>query len=406
MSVSGFAPSVADAFGAQTTSNTTEIELIESLARRYGAPFLMLDCDIVRHQYQALKAALPGVELHFALKPLPHPAVVSTLLAEGACFDLATTGEVELVRDLGVPADKTIHTHPIKRDRDIRDALEYGCKVFVVDNINELEKFIPYRDEAELLVRLSFRNPNAVSDLSKKFGCSEEGAYAIVTRAAELGITIRGLSFHVGSQTLDADKYVHAINRCNAVIRGVAERGLPVLKVLDIGGGFPVSYDDNTVDIDSFCAPIRSALAELPAAVAVIAEPGRFIVAPAMTSVASVMGQAERDGETWYYLDDGIYGSFSGILFDHGHYPVDALYWQGERFPSVLAGPTCDSIDVIAEKIMLPKLNNGDLIVGRMMGAYTSATATEFNFFRKAQIIVLNEFMHDASLAPVVTLEV
>ncbi|WP_115718850.1 type III PLP-dependent enzyme [Gallaecimonas mangrovi] len=406
MSVSSFVSPVIDAFGAESTTNTTEIELIESLARRYGAPFLMLDCDIVRRQYHALKEALPGVVLHFALKPLPHPAVVSTLLAEGASFDLATTGEVELVQSLNVPADKTIHTHPIKRDRDIRDALDYGCTVFVVDNINELEKFVAYRDQAEVLVRLSFRNPNAVSDLSKKFGCTEQGAYAIIARAFELGIKVKGLSFHVGSQTLDADKYVHAINRCDAVIRGVSSQGLPALEVLDIGGGFPVSYDDTDVNIYSFCAPIREALAQLPATVNVIAEPGRFIVAPAMTSVASVMGQAERDGETWYYLDDGIYGSFSGILFDHGHYPVDALYWQGERFPSVLAGPTCDSIDVIAETIMLPKLNNGDLIVGRMMGAYTSATATEFNFFKKAQIIVLNEFVRDESLAPVVALEI
>ena len=143
--------------------------------------------------------------------------------------------------------------------------------------------------------------------------------------------------------------------------------------------------------IDDFCEPIRQALALLPETIKVIAEPGRFLVAEAAIAVSTVMGQAVRDGKTWYYLDDGVYGSYSGIVFDHGSYPIEALHNEGEHFPSVLSGPTCDSIDVIAEDILLPKLKNGDLIIGRMMGAYSTASATEFNFFRKAEIIVLNE---------------
>lgn len=370
----------------------SENELIQSLVERHGAPLMLLDCDLIRRQYRSLQDALPGVTLHFALKPLPHAAVVRTLMAEGASFDLATNGEIDMVMEAGVPAGMTIQTHPIKRDSDIRYALEYGCTVFVVDSINELEKFIPYRDEAEILVRLSFRNAQAYADLSKKFGCGPEKAIEIIKHAHDLGIRIKGLSFHVGSQTADPMKYVQAIESSLAVINEVSELGLPALSTLDIGGGFPVAYNDDVLSIDTFCKPIRKALADLPETVRVIAEPGRFIVAPAVTNVASVMGQAERDGKTWYYLDDGIYGSFSGIMFDHGDYPIDALHWEGERFPSVLAGPTCDSIDVVAEEIMLPKLNNGDLIVSRMMGAYSCATATEFNFFKKAEVVVLNEY--------------
>jgi ornithine decarboxylase len=382
---------VESAHSSIPQSSLTENDLIHSLVAQHGTPFLMLDCNIVRLQYQALVNALPNVEMHFALKPMPHMSVVRTLLEEGASFDLATNGEVDLVRNAGVPAHKTIHSHPIKRDSDIRYALDYGCNVFVVDNVNELEKFIPYKEEVEILIRLSFRNADAYSDLSKKFGCSPEHAIPLISRAFLLGIRIKGLSFHVGSQTMDPQIYVNAINRCASVFKEVAQLGLPALSTLDIGGGFPVEYVDNVMPIDTFCAPIRKALSKLPETVKIIAEPGRFIVAPAGTSVASVMGQAERDGKTWYYLDDGIYGSFSGILFDHGHYPVDAMKWQGKRFPSVLAGPTCDSIDVISEDIALPKLTNGDLLIGRVMGAYTSATATEFNFFKKADIIVLNE---------------
>ncbi len=375
-----------------------ETQLIESSVEQFGAPLLLLDCDIVRQQYRALSNALPSVTLHFALKPLPHPSVVRTLLDEGASFDLATSGEVELAQSEGVPAEKTIHTHPIKRDADIRDALAYGCNVFVVDNLNELAKFEKYNDDVELLVRLSFRNSEAFADLSKKFGCSPEQALVIIEKAKELGIRIKGLSFHVGSQTSHPQKYVDAIRTCKVVMENVVEKGLPALSTLDIGGGFPVTYSKQMMPIDQFCVPINEALNELPETVQVLAEPGRFIVAPAVMSVASVMGQAEREGNIWYYLDDGIYGSFSGLIFDDAQYPVMTLKQDGEFAPSVLAGPTCDSIDVIAENIMLPKLDNGDLVIGRMMGAYTSATATDFNFFKRAQTVVLNEQQESARM--------
>jgi ornithine decarboxylase len=123
----------------------------------------------------------------------------------------------------------------------------------------------------------------------------------------------------------------------------------------------------------------------------VIAEPGRFIAAPAAIAVSSVMGKAKRDGRWWYYLDDGLYGSYSGQMFDHAKYPVSVLREGGELHESVLSGPTCDSIDVIDESIMLPELEMGDLVVGRMMGAYTWASATDFNFFKRAKVVVMNE---------------
>ena len=371
---------------------------IEQLAAQFGAPLMVLDCEAIRRQYHALKNALPGVVLHFALKPLPLAAVVRTLLEEGASFDLATSGEVDLVASQGVPSERTIHTHPIKRDSDIRDALAYGCTVFVVDNINELEKFIAYKDQAEILVRLSFRNKDAFADLSKKFGCSPDAAIDIISYAQQLGIRIKGLSFHVGSQSPNPTKYVEAINACAKVINKVSELGLPALSTLDIGGGFPVPYSADVLPINVFCAPINVALAQLPETMQIIAEPGRFIVASSVTSVASVMGQAQREGRTWYYLDDGIYGSFSGLIFDEAAYPIDSAKQDGERFESVLAGPTCDSIDVVSDSIMLPKLNNGDLIISRMMGAYTLATATDFNFFKRAEVIVLNEQVHSQVL--------
>lgn len=367
-----------------------EPEHIRRLVAEFGSPLLIVDCARVRAQYRKLRRALPGVALHYALKPLPHAAVVRTVIEEGGCLDLATTGEVQLAASLGVEAARCIHTHPIKRDQDIRNALSFGVRTFVADNVDEIRKFRRYRDRTSLLLRVSFRNPGAVCDLSRKFGCDPEDALALARLAASLGIDVQGFSFHVGSQAADALKHVEAIEACSALLAAARRERLGTLDALDIGGGFPIPYLQRAPDIGKFCAPIRAALARLPAGVRVLAEPGRFIAGPAAIGVATVMGRARREGHWWYYLDDGLYGSYSGQLFDHARYPVECLRQGGTQLPSVLAGPTCDSIDVIAENLMLPQLRAGDLIIGRAMGAYTWASATEFNFFPKATVIAVN----------------
>jgi len=364
-------------------------ESIKHLAARYGSPLFIIDAVRVRQQYRRLAAALPGVDLHYALKPLPHASMINTLQAEGACFDLATNGEVELVRRLKVAPERCIHTHPIKRDSDIRTALAYGINRFVIDNPDELRKFVKYRNRSSLLIRVSFRSPEARCDLSRKFGCEPESVSALLKLAAELRIKIDGLSFHVGSQAAGPAMFVHAIARCGELLRMAAQMG-HTLGILDIGGGFPVDYLQRCMPIEEFCAPIAVALQELPPAMRVIAEPGRYISAPAAIAVASVMGRALRDDRWWYYLDDGLYGSYSGQIYDHAAYPVEALAPAGKTYPSVLAGPTCDSIDVINEHLELPKLEVGDLVVGRVMGAYTWASASDFNFFPRATVLALD----------------
>lgn len=363
---------------------------IRRLVAEFGSPLLIIDCDRVRKQYHQLRHALPRVDLHYALKPLPHPAVVRTVLEEGGFLDLATAGEVELVAHLGVDPERCIHTHPIKRDSDIQAALKRGVRVFVADNPDEVRKFAPYAGKAELLLRVSFRSPGAVCDLSRKFGCDPEGLLALARLAHSLGVQVRGLSFHVGSQAADPGKHVEAIESCAALMAAARRDKLGVLDTLDIGGGFPIDYAQRAPEISRFCAPIRAALGRLPKRVRVIAEPGRYIAGPAAVGVASVMGRAQREGHWWYYLDDGLYGSYSGQLFDHARYPVESLRTRGPRLPSVLAGPTCDSIDVIAENLLLPELQAGDLVVGRAMGAYTWASASEFNFFPKATVVSVN----------------
>jgi ornithine decarboxylase len=363
---------------------------VRRLVREFGSPLLILDCERVRVQFRKLRKALPHVDLHYALKPLPHPAVVRTVIAEGGFLDLATSGEVQLVERLGVPPDRCIHTHPIKRPADIANALEFGVRTFVADNPDEVRKFARHRAAAQLLLRVSFRSPGAVCDLSRKFGCDPEAVVELARVAAALGIGVRGLSFHVGSQTPDATKHVEALEACAKLMAAARREKLGAFDTLDIGGGFPIDYGQPVQDIGRFCAPLRAALSALPQRVRVIAEPGRYIVGPAAIGVASVMGRAQREGHWWYYLDDGLYGCYSGQLYDHARYPVEPLRAGGELLPAVLAGPTCDSIDVIAENLMLPALKVGDLIIGRAMGAYTRASASEFNFFPRATVVAVN----------------
>lgn len=376
---------------------------LRAQAAEHGTPVLLLDCRRVRANYRRLAAALPGVALHYAIKALPHPAVIATLAAENGRFDIATSGEIALLREQQVDPKRTLHTHPIKRERDIRDALAYGCRTFVVDNADELRKFVPFRDRARLLLRVAFRSPDARVDLAKKFGCAVAEVPFLLALAQQLGVRVSGLSFHVGSQCASPAAYVEAIEICAGLIEtsraaSRSQPGRPRLNVLDIGGGFPVEYGPEggdvagTSGIESFCAPIRRALAALPAGVRVIAEPGRYLVADAMVSIASVIGRARRADRRWYYLDDGIYGSFSSMLSEGARYPLWALpaagpAGAGRCWPSVLAGPTCDSVDVIAQDILLPELALGDLVVARMMGAYTAACASEFNSIPKTGVV-------------------
>ncbi|HID00619.1 MAG TPA: type III PLP-dependent enzyme, partial [Piscirickettsiaceae bacterium] len=174
---------------------------LKQLAEIHGTPLLVLNLAAVDRQYRALAAALPGVKLFYAVKALAHPALLARLNQLGGCFDLATAGEVNMVRDLGIAAERCIHTHPIKKDSEIREALDFGCTRFVVDNLAEVDKFLPYRQTVELIVRVSYRSQDAVVDLSRKFGCALEELDALLAHVDKQGLTVKGLSFHVGSQS-------------------------------------------------------------------------------------------------------------------------------------------------------------------------------------------------------------
>ena len=363
---------------------------IESIVAEHGAPVLMLSRDVIKRQYHALQTALPNIDIYYAIKAQPHPSVIVTLKDLGSNFDVCTNLEVDLVRELGIEPNRLMHTHPVKKDHDIKHALTYGVNTFVFDTKDELQKFIPYKDQVELVVRLGFRSKDAIVDLSRKFGAQPETGISLIQEAERLGLNVRGISFHVGSQNLSPYIYTDAIRFCRDVFDACAAENIH-LDTLDIGGGFPISYTDHVTEIEEFCHPINEALNDMFSKERVICEPGRFIAGPSMQLVASVMGRAVRQNRHWYYLDDGLYGSYSGKVFDHADYPLHVLKPKSDEvLPSVVAGPTCDSFDIIYDNIMIPELDVGDLIVSSAMGAYTSATATDFNFFPRTDIVTID----------------
>lgn len=357
-------------------------------ALQYGTPILLLSRRAVKRNYRSLKAALPGVELFYAVKSNSYTEIIKILAEEGSSFDVCTTGEIETVKECGIKAERCIHTHPIKNDLEIRQALDYGIRLFIVDNEDELLKFIPYKDKAHLLVRMSIQNPSCLVNLSQKFGISPANTYDLIKKARNKKLTVKGISFHAGSQNENSLKFIEALEYCRDICWKSAADGSP-LEIIDIGGGFPINYLKKVPSPAQFCYPVNEYIERYFGKYRVIAEPGRYLCGESMTLLTKVKGRALRDGVWWYYIDEGLYGSFSGKMYDHADYPM-SIERAGSMHRSVLAGPTCDSIDVVYENISLPLLEVGDLLMFDSMGAYTNASASTFNGFEKAKIVLID----------------
>lgn len=358
-----------------------------------GSPLLLVDHGRIREDYRNLCSALPRVRHHYAIKSFPTVDVVQTLESEGASFDIASKGEIALVESLGIAPQRCLYTHPILRPQDVAEAVRFGITRFVIDSEFQLDAFSEFTDVVEVLLRIAIPNEEAQINLSSKFGIAPIWAKEFIKEASDRGVSVCGVSFHAGSQMYDASKMVDGIRVARKIFDDAAETGAS-FGVLDIGGGFPAGYNRPIPDIDEFCTPVRDVLDDLFPDTEIVAEPGRGVVARSVVSVASVMGKSVRNGVMWYYLDDGVYGTYSGVLFEHGDYPIFTLKELDDPdivvHSSVLAGPTCDSVDVIAQDFDLPELDAGDVVVSPNMGAYSYATTTDFNLFPRAKIVVTN----------------
>lgn len=361
----------------------------ESLAGQFGSPLLVASRTALMRNYEALRTALPGVEFFYAAKANPADVILRPLCEAGSSVDVCSYGEMQAALKAGFTPEMMIHTHPCKTEQNLTSCYAEGLRWFTFDNANEIPKLARHAPDASLLLRLAVSSASSLINLSAKFGAFEADAVPLMLAAREAGLAVRGMSFHVGSQCRSPEDFHSALVQARRIWNHAASEGID-LEVLDIGGGLPAPYRDSVLSLDAYCRSLAGALDETfgDLAIRIIAEPGRGLVADTMTLVTRVIGKSMRGGTRWYIIDDGLYGSFSGQMFDHVEYPILARNAdERELFPSVLAGPTCDSTDVVSRDQMLPDLEIGELLLVPTMGAYTCASASNFNGLDMARII-------------------
>ncbi len=372
--------------------------LFQQIARAQGTPVFIVDHNKIRANYKEFKSALPTVQAYYAVKANPDPEIIRTLYRMGSSFDVASFPEFMLVYDnvKGLPDkerqnfvwDKIIYANTIKPAETLQ-LLDPYKPLVTYDNIDEIRKIKKFAPNAGLALRIRVPNTGSMVELSSKFGAHPGEAVDLIEEAFNVGLVVEGLSFHVGSQCTNFDNYVQALHLASSIFKEVELRGRK-LKILDIGGGFPVKYDPTVKSFRSLARKVNTEVKRLfPPDIQVIAEPGRFIVANACTLVAKVIGKAFRDGKPCYYLNDGVYHTFSGKVFDHCNYPIKA-FKEGERKISATFGPTCDAFDTISLSDELPELEIDDLVYAENVGAYTIASSTYFNGLPPAKVVHIN----------------
>lgn len=355
-------------------------------------PQLTVDLDVVRASYEALAAALPGVDLHYAVKANPSPQVLGTLARAGARWDVASPGEIEQVLAVDPDPAHLSYGNTVKKAADIAWAYAAGVSRFTFDCEEELDKLIAHAPGAELLVRLTTSGRGADWALGTKFGCPEHVAHGLLLRAAAHGHPV-GVCFHVGSQQRDVqawDEPLAATGRLRRALQVVGHE----LATVDLGGGFPAGTVEPAPGIDAFGRAVLAAVRrhlgpDGPRRPQLIAEPGRFLVAEAGTLESEVVQVTERQGVRWVFLDVGLFGGLAETLEEALRYRLtahrDGAPLTGPVGEVAVAGPTCDSADVlwVRHRPSLPlDLRAGDRVLLHATGAYTTSySSVGFNGF-------------------------
>jgi ornithine decarboxylase len=373
---------------------------LKSLAKEHGTPLFVIDHDELRANYRQFRKYLPRIQVYFAVKANSDPAIVRTLYKEGSSFDVASMPEFKIVYEniKGMPAkqrqdwiwDKIIYANPTKPTETLEELDRYKPLV-TFDNLEEIHKIKKHAPHAGLALRLRVPNTGAMVELSSKFGAHPGEAVDLILEADRVGLTVEGISFHVGSQTTNFDNYVQALSLTANIFKEAKDRGYTKMNLVDIGGGFPAPYDATVKPFRELAKVINSELTRLfPKDIQILAEPGRFLVASAGYAVSKVIGKAVRDGKPCYYINDGVYHTYSGVIFDHCKYPIRS-FKKGATQLSAVFGPTCDALDVVSMAENLPSLERGDFVYSNNIGAYSHASATYFNGFPPATVVHVNE---------------
>jgi ornithine decarboxylase len=372
---------------------------MKRLAEKHGTPLFIIDHEKLRNNYRTFKKYLPRVQAYYAVKANSDPEIVRTLYKSGASFDVASMPEFMIVHEniKKLPAkqrqdfiwDKIIYANPIKAIETLEELDQYKPLV-TFDNYEEIKKVRKHAPHAGLALRIQVPNTGSMVQLSSKFGAPSGEAVDLITAAHKAGLIVEGLSFHVGSQCTNFENYVQALNLASSIFNEAKSRGFE-MKLIDIGGGFPAPYDKNVKPFKELAKRINEEIERLfPKNIEILAEPGRFLVATAATAISKIIGKAMRDGKICYYVNDGVYHTFSGIIFDHCQYHLKSFKNGSKQICSVF-GPTCDALDTISLAEELPvDLKIGDLLYSINIGAYSHASSTYFNGFPPAKVVHIN----------------
>ncbi|MEO9615906.1 MAG: ornithine/lysine decarboxylase [Nitratireductor sp.] len=365
--------------------------------RRPDGPCLIVDLDVVRDNYRAFEKALPESRIFYAVKANPAPEILRLLAALGSSFDTASVAEIEMALDAGATAERISYGNTIKKERDIARAFDLGIRLFAVDCVEEVDKIARAAPGSRVFCRVLTDGEGAEWPLSRKFGCVPAMAVDVLRHAAARGLEAYGVSFHVGSQQTDLSAWDKALGDAKAVFATLADEGI-VLKMVNMGGGFPTRYLKDVPAAQAYGQAIFEALSRhfgnrLPET---IIEPGRGMVGNAgviKSEVVLISKKADNDNLRWVYLDIGKFGGLAETMDEAIRYPIITPRDGDQAAPCVLAGPTCDSADVMYEKTPYPlplSLTIGDEVLIEGTGAYTTTYASvAFNGFEPLRSYVI-----------------
>jgi ornithine decarboxylase len=355
---------------------------------RPASPCLILDTDVVRSRYEALKRMLPDADIFYAVKANPVSEIISLLASLGANFDVASPGEIDICLGLKVPPERLSFGNTIKRESAIAQSRAVGVGLFAFDSIAEVEKLARSAPGSRVFCRMLIENKGAEWPLTRKFGCESHMAVELITAAKRLGLHPVGLSFHVGSQQTDPQQWGSAIAHAAWIYHGCAHQRIQ-LELLNLGGGLPAHYREPIQPLAVYAEAIETALRKEfgSSRPHIIIEPGRYLVGDAgllRTEVLLISRKSQHEQERWIYLDAGLYNGLDETLNERIHYRI-RTHDGGPSGLAILAGPTCDSTDILYRRhpYELPlDLAIGDFVDFLSAGAYTaSVAAVGFNGF-------------------------
>jgi len=366
-------------------------------ATDFDRPTVVFDLDMLRAKYRALDEGLGDATIHFAVKANPAPEIIVAVAALGGQFDCASRGEIDLCLGLGVAPHRIAFGNTIKRASDIAHAHRMGVEQFAADAEEELHKIATHAPGARVIVRMLVEASEADWPLSRKFGCSRREALRLMDLGRWLGLDVAGISFHPGSQVREPRMWASALDAAHALWTEAAAAGHD-LRILNIGGGFPAFYGEPMLRTEAYAAEVmRMVRHRFGTDVHVMAEPGRGLVAEAGVIVAEVVLVARKDQDDlarWVFLDIGKFSGLAETMDEAIRYQFETRHGGAETGPCILAGPSCDSADVLYEKrpVQLPlALESGDKVRILCTGAYTSSySSVGFNGFPPLASVFLN----------------